>query len=34
MMPLADIEWVLEGAHRFCDGRGLGFDASQAAGAS
>jgi len=27
MMPLADIEWVLESAHRFCDGRGLGFDA-------
>ena len=27
MMPLADIEWVLEGAHRFCDGRGLGFAA-------
>jgi len=26
-MPLADIEWVLEGAHRFCDGRGLAFDA-------
>ncbi len=25
-MPLADIEWVLEGAHRFCDGRGLAFD--------
>jgi hypothetical protein len=27
MMPLADIEWVLEEAHRFCDGRGVGFDA-------
>ena len=27
MMPLPDIEWVLEGAHEFCDGRGLGFDA-------
>jgi hypothetical protein len=27
MMPLADVQWVLEGAHRFCDGRGLGFDA-------
>ncbi|MBV9382006.1 MAG: hypothetical protein JO242_15230 [Streptosporangiaceae bacterium] len=27
MMPLADVEWVLDGAHRFCDGRGLGFDA-------
>jgi hypothetical protein len=27
MMPLADIEWVLDGAHRFCDSRGLGFDA-------
>jgi hypothetical protein len=27
MMPLADIEWVLEGAHDFCDRRGLGFDA-------
>jgi hypothetical protein len=27
MMPLAGIEWVLEGAHRFCDGRGVGFDA-------
>src|SRR6516164_2693549 len=27
MMPLADIEWVLEGAHCFCDCRGLGFDA-------
>src|SRR5439155_25794825 len=26
-MPLADIEWVLEGAHRFCDSRGLAFDA-------
>src|SRR5438876_12135309 len=27
VMPLADIEWVLEQAHRFCDGRGVGFDA-------
>jgi hypothetical protein len=27
MMPLPDIEWVLEGTHEFCDGRGLGFDA-------
>ena len=27
MMPLAEIEWVLDGAHRFCDSRGLGFDA-------
>jgi hypothetical protein len=27
MMPLADIEWVLEEAHRFCDSRGVGFDA-------
>ena len=27
MMPLADIEWVLEEAHQFCNGRGLGFDA-------
>jgi hypothetical protein len=26
-MPLADIEWVLEGAHRFCDSRSLAFDA-------
>jgi hypothetical protein len=26
-MPLADIEQVLEGAHRFCDSRGLAFDA-------
>ena len=26
-MPLADIEWVLEEAHRFCDGAGLAFDA-------
>jgi hypothetical protein len=26
-MPLADIEWVLQEAHRFCDGRGLAFDA-------
>ena len=26
-MPLADIEWVLAEAHRFCDGRGVGFDA-------
>ena len=27
MMPLADIEWVLGGAHEFCAGRGVGFDA-------
>jgi hypothetical protein len=27
MMPLADIEWVLKEAHRFCDARGVGFDA-------
>jgi len=27
MMPLADIEWVLAEAHRFCDDRGLAFDA-------
>jgi hypothetical protein len=27
VMPLADIEWVLEEAHRFCDGHGVGFDA-------
>jgi sulfatase maturation enzyme AslB (radical SAM superfamily) len=27
MMPLAEIEWVLEEAHRFCDGRRVGFDA-------
>jgi hypothetical protein len=26
-MPLADIEWVLEEAHRLCDGAGLAFDA-------
>jgi hypothetical protein len=26
-MPLSDIERVLEEAHRFCDGRGVGFDA-------
>ena len=26
-MPLADIEWVLAEAHRFCDGAGLAFDA-------
>jgi hypothetical protein len=26
-MLLADIEWVLEEAHRFCDGAGLAFDA-------
>ena len=26
-MPLADIEWVLEQAHRFCDDQGVGFDA-------
>jgi hypothetical protein len=25
-MPLADIAWVLEQAHRFCDDRGLGFE--------
>jgi len=27
MMPLADIEWVLEQAHRFCEDRGVAFDA-------
>ena len=27
VMALADIEWVLEEAHQFCNGRGLGFDA-------
>ena len=27
VMPLADIEWALEQAHWFCDGRGVGFDA-------
>ncbi len=27
LMPLSDIEWVLAEAHRFCDGRGVGFDA-------
>src|SRR5206468_6632724 len=27
VMPLSDIEWVLEEAHRFCGGRGVGFDA-------
>ena len=27
VMPLADIEWVLQEAHRFCDGAGLAFDA-------
>ena len=27
VMPLADIEWVLEQAHRFCDDHGMGFDA-------
>jgi hypothetical protein len=27
VMPLSDIEWVLAEAHRFCDGRGVGFDA-------
>ncbi len=27
MMPLADIEWVLEEAHRFCDDHGVAFDA-------
>jgi hypothetical protein len=26
-MDLADIAWVLEAAHRFCDDRGLAFDA-------
>jgi hypothetical protein len=26
-MSLADIEWVLGEAHRFCDGAGLAFDA-------
>jgi hypothetical protein len=26
-MPLADIEWALEGAHWFCASRGLAFDA-------
>jgi hypothetical protein len=26
-MPLADAEPVLEGARRFCDSRGLAFDA-------
>ena len=25
-MPLADIEWALEGTRRFCDARGLAFD--------
>jgi hypothetical protein len=27
VMPLADVERVLEAAHRFCDGAGLAFDA-------
>ena len=27
VMPLADIEWVLEEAHRFCEDRGVAFDA-------
>ena len=27
VMPLAVIEWTLAEAHRFCDGRGVGFDA-------
>ena len=27
MMPLSDIGWVLEEAHRFCDDRGVAFDA-------
>jgi hypothetical protein len=27
MMPLASIQWALDGAHRFCDDRGVGFDA-------
>jgi hypothetical protein len=26
-MPAEDVAWVLEGAHRFCDDRGLAFDA-------
>jgi hypothetical protein len=26
-MPLPDIAWALEGAHRFCEDHGLGFDA-------
>jgi hypothetical protein len=26
-MPLADIAWALEGAHQFCESRGLAFDA-------
>jgi hypothetical protein len=26
VMPLADIEWVLEQAHQFCDAHGVGFD--------
>ena len=26
-MPLSDIEWVLDGAHAFCDSRDLAFDA-------
>lgn len=26
-MPLADIVWALERAHRFCDDQGLSFDA-------
>ena len=27
MMPLSDIGWVLEEAHRFCDDCGVAFDA-------
>jgi hypothetical protein len=27
MMPVADVAWVLEQAHRFCDDHGLGFGA-------
>ena len=27
VIPLADIKWVLDGAHRFCDNRGIAFDA-------
>lgn len=26
-MPLADIVWLLEEVHRFCDAKGLTFDA-------
>jgi hypothetical protein len=32
VMPLADIEWVLEQAHRFCDGRGTVQGCGQACG--